>query len=817
MGIKGLYSELGPGKRVSLARLAAESLESQGRPLRLAIDVAIWQFQSHAARGGTNPAVRTLFYRLVRLLGTPVQPVFVFDGPNKPTLKRNKRSGRADGVAVAQAKRLIQLFGFVAHDAPGEAEAECAYLQKHGVVDAVLSEDVDTIMFGCTRTLRNWSAESSRSTIPTHVSLYDVDETDGAAWAGLGREGMVLVALMSGGDYLPGGVPGCGVKTACEAARAGFGAALCRLKASDAHAVERWRESLAAELRTNESGYFRTRHMKLAIPDDFPDREILRYYTHPVVSTPAALEAVARRLGARQEIHLDALREFAREAMDWGYRGGALKFIRTMSRGMLVHRLQRGGRAAEGLVQAITLRRTHADCDGEPEMRLAYVPGEVVPLDLSTEGEPDVSYGRAGLALNSDDEFDVPLSSSVPGSSQADGVKVVFDPARRELAWVLESVARKSLPELVRAFELKQATKSRTKSPKGISRARAKKSAPVSHPHSHGSIERFVRIAKPSSSSSSATAVAASSSSSSSKAKAKDAIAAVVEENLLQPSFRATSLARPLPNRPSAPRRVLVRWTPAAGAAERASPRQRQPKTLSQAMGASLLPFVQSFLRAVNRKGATAREKDKRVSRTLVQASMDSFTQVVAPSASQSGCEEQSAKGVEDENQEDLDGAEKTKKANDDDNDEIIILISDDDDDDDDDDDNKDAPSCVPSNSSSAQAENARSTASGSRNQEKSQGEKQATQEKIQEKHQVTREKSQEVQKKQENNQATQKTQTKTLLVPSACGAGFKEIHVSEGEREARIRREERRLARAGCRTHVVRLSDVDFVDLSGE
>ncbi len=56
-------------------------------------------------------------------------------------------------------KRLIRLFGFRAHDAPGEAEAEFALLPQRGVVDAVLSEDVDTLMFGCTRTLRSWSAE----------------------------------------------------------------------------------------------------------------------------------------------------------------------------------------------------------------------------------------------------------------------------------------------------------------------------------------------------------------------------------------------------------------------------------------------------------------------------------------------------------------------------------------------------------------------------------------------------------------------------------------------------------------------------------
>lgn len=46
-----IYRELGSGKRVSLSKLAADTFDSSNRPLRLAIDIAIWQFQNQAARG----------------------------------------------------------------------------------------------------------------------------------------------------------------------------------------------------------------------------------------------------------------------------------------------------------------------------------------------------------------------------------------------------------------------------------------------------------------------------------------------------------------------------------------------------------------------------------------------------------------------------------------------------------------------------------------------------------------------------------------------------------------------------------------------
>lgn len=46
-----IYAELGPGERIALAKLAADHLENTGRPLRIAIDISIWQFQVQAARG----------------------------------------------------------------------------------------------------------------------------------------------------------------------------------------------------------------------------------------------------------------------------------------------------------------------------------------------------------------------------------------------------------------------------------------------------------------------------------------------------------------------------------------------------------------------------------------------------------------------------------------------------------------------------------------------------------------------------------------------------------------------------------------------
>lgn len=407
------------------------------------------------------------------------------------------------------AKRMIKLFGFQCHDAPGEAEAECALLQREGVVDAVLSEDVDTIMFGCRKTLRNWSAEGTRSSkTPTHVSLYEVDEENGGI-NGLDREGMVLVALMSGGDYLPEGVPGCGVKVACEAARAGFGKELCGIRRADKDALSRWKERLTRELGTNESGFFRTRHKALEIPGDFPSMEVLRYYTHPVVSKPETVQRLRRQFpGKKQEVDVEGLRVFVRETFDWDYRAGAVKFIRVLAPSLLVlsllqrskdmeeeddtDDLDRKEREEAVLVKGIKSRRAHFSTDATPELRISYVPIEIVPLDLDAEPEEEAEgFGRGGLALNSDDDFDA--EDEPPSSTQGGTSAKPFDPLKPDLAWIPETVAKLGVPLTVELWEEKQRAKELKAANKGTGKARTTKQTggmPA------GALDKYVKVSK---------------------------------------------------------------------------------------------------------------------------------------------------------------------------------------------------------------------------------------------------------------------------------------------------------------------------------
>ncbi|KAB8304788.1 hypothetical protein EYC80_004134 [Monilinia laxa] len=569
MGIKGIYGEIGPGERVALSKISIEKFEKTGVPLRIAIDISIWNFQIQAGQGGTNPALRTLYYRLLRLLSISVQPLFVFDGPHKPPVKRNKQTGRGGAsIPDLMTKELLKLFGFAYHVAPGEAEAECALLQREGIVDAVLSEDVDTLMFGSGLTFRSWSSENkSGAGTPTHVNAYDAKATK-AGKSGLDREGMILVALMSGGDYKTEGIPGCGVKVACEAARAGFGKRLCQIRREDAAAYNEWRADLAHELFTNESRFFKTKRRALQIPEDFPDRKVLGYYTHPVVSSSAKVERLRKQIVWEGDINIPKLRHFVADAFEWKGKEGAKKFVRGLAPVLLLTKLrQRGDRRNSGyddpmltkldemkLVKAICGQRKHVTTDAVPELRVIYQPLEIVDIDLDEEDDEVEDYGRDGLApLLEDDQIQAYASDdAAPTDTPRKRGPSPYDPTKADKLWVFETIVKVGVPLTVEDYEEalrdpKMAAKQRAAAKRAegkCTKSRASTKSTGGMPK--GALDRFVEIAE-------------RSTKTNTKASNQPAQRFELPEEDLPPLFLAPNVNSPKSPEPKMARKRLVR------------------------------------------------------------------------------------------------------------------------------------------------------------------------------------------------------------------------------------------------------------------
>ena len=134
-----------------------------------------------------------------------MRPVYVFDG-KPPSLKaaeiERRRSAKRDAAVkyeqavrkgdlesakkyaqqttamrdemVADAKKLLGMFGIPCVDAPSEGEAYAAHLTRQGLAHAAASQDYDSILFGATRLVRNFSL-SGRRKLPNRNTYVDVE------------------------------------------------------------------------------------------------------------------------------------------------------------------------------------------------------------------------------------------------------------------------------------------------------------------------------------------------------------------------------------------------------------------------------------------------------------------------------------------------------------------------------------------------------------------------------------------------------------------------------------------------------------------
>ena len=558
------------------------------------MDISIWLFQVQAGRGGKNPELRTLFYRLLKLLALPIHPLFVYDGQQKPPFKRGKAvSARSYGNTpiIRRSKDLIERFRFPWHEAPGEAEAECARLQQAGIVDAVMSNDVDALMFGSGLTILNFSKESGSGTsAATHVTCYRMGNEAQTSNVPLNRAGMILFALLSGADYLPSGVPKCGSKLAAEIAKAGFGEDLLQELTSQSpdlgSRLSEWRERLQYELEENESGYFATKHKAVRIPDNFPDQIILKFYADPAVSTEEEMAALKCRLKHEWDRDIDplAIRSFAAENFEWNYRSGARKVIKLLAEPLVSYRL-RLQRPVSGVfqgslapdcdvpwMQKVYRSRVSFATDGLTELQMDILPIDVVGIDLlaeepnpplpSQESMPSQTIDRSG-----DEEDDAELAVEVaPPTPSKSRVTKRFDPFSIGKLWVFETVARLGVPDAVNKWENEQADKANKTATKKSATRRSgpRKKGPIDPGMKRGSILKYGTLTKEKSElfSSSKTHILEA-------ATGKDrvpqlrAASAVAEHNInlqdpFSPSMYTTSPI-PLPKRHPLARQLLTR------------------------------------------------------------------------------------------------------------------------------------------------------------------------------------------------------------------------------------------------------------------
>ncbi|XP_054889439.1 probable flap endonuclease 1 homolog isoform X2 [Poeciliopsis prolifica] len=183
----------------------------------IALDTSVVLSQFRAATPSLSP-LTGLFFRTLTFLEHDIKPVFVFDGKppveKTPVLERRAAaagwsSPKRTGEASAQTKDSIELLkrmGVPVIQAAGDAEAQCARLVRDGIVDAVASEDMDTLPFGANILIRQLNAKKDSEVV--EYSLPKLLEK-----LQITHEELVDLCILLGCDYCDK-IPGLGPKRA---------------------------------------------------------------------------------------------------------------------------------------------------------------------------------------------------------------------------------------------------------------------------------------------------------------------------------------------------------------------------------------------------------------------------------------------------------------------------------------------------------------------------------------------------------------------------------------------------------------------------
>ncbi|MCE4617568.1 MAG: flap endonuclease-1 [Desulfurococcales archaeon] len=206
------------------------------------------------SKGRITSHLSGLFYRTINMVETGIKVVYVFDG-KPPELKAKEIEARLKSKEEAEkkyekarelgdielmrryamatskltkdmvdeAKKLLEAMGIPYVQAPEEGEAQAAYIASRGDSWAAGSQDYDSLLFGSPRLVRNLAITGKRKLPRRNVyveikpEIIYLDKL--LKTLDLTRKHLVLIGIMLGTDYNPGGIPGIGPKRALTLVR----------------------------------------------------------------------------------------------------------------------------------------------------------------------------------------------------------------------------------------------------------------------------------------------------------------------------------------------------------------------------------------------------------------------------------------------------------------------------------------------------------------------------------------------------------------------------------------------------------------------
>ncbi len=192
-----------------------------------------------------------LYYRTLKMMEAGIKPVYVFDGkpPEFKAVLAGRRDVRAEALRewraalerkdyetasrhakrsttitedyIEGSKKLLTAMGLPFVQAPSEGEAMCAHIVKQKDAFCAASQDYDTLLFGATRLVRNLSISGKKKRggqiVAINPEMLILDST--LEKLGVTHDQLILVGILIGTDFNPGGIAGYGPKKALDRVR----------------------------------------------------------------------------------------------------------------------------------------------------------------------------------------------------------------------------------------------------------------------------------------------------------------------------------------------------------------------------------------------------------------------------------------------------------------------------------------------------------------------------------------------------------------------------------------------------------------------
>ncbi|XP_066903980.1 DNA excision repair protein ERCC-5 isoform X2 [Halyomorpha halys] len=217
------------------------------------------------------------------------------DSLRNEAFKEDRIASTITEQIIQDAQQLLQLFGIPYIIAPLEAEAQCAYLDLTHQTQGTITDDSDIWLFGGRTVYKNFFDQKK--------FVLQFKSTDISRCLHMGRDDMIMLALLSGSDYTPG-LTGVGAVTALEII---------------AHFPQNEKESTILQRLSHFSDDYKKSKLKpnissklkkISISQGFPSIEVVKAYLEPLVDQ--STEPFSWR-----KPKLAELRNYAREKFGW--------------------------------------------------------------------------------------------------------------------------------------------------------------------------------------------------------------------------------------------------------------------------------------------------------------------------------------------------------------------------------------------------------------------------------------------------------------------------------------------------------------------